>query len=162
MRRTWALAGREMSLRPGIFFIVAELLVLSAVILCASVVMSVRHTWRRCRELGIAVPPNVSAGKLIGITLVPLGLFVWLMRGRGEGLFRGSVARSLIPVFAGVVVLLGVTAAPYLKSDEQWLIERDPMFTSIERGEGFTTLETRLVNRLRQEVMAAYESLDKP
>ena len=156
------LAGREMSLRPGIFFIVAELLVLSAVILCASVVMSVRHTWRRCRELGIAVPPNVSAGKLIGITLVPLGLFVWLMRGRGEGLFRGSVARSLIPVFAGVVVLLGVTAAPYLKSDEQWLIERDPMFTSIERGEGFTTLETRLVNRLRQEVMAAYESLDKP
>lgn len=156
------LAGREMALIPGIYLIVAELIAVTAIILCVSVVMSVRHTWRRCKELGIAVPENVSVGKVIGVTLLPFGLFVWLMRGRGEGLFRGSVARSLIPVFAAVVALLGLTAAPCLKWNEQWLIERDPMFTTIERGEGFSTLETRLVDRLRQETLDAYESLDHP
>jgi hypothetical protein len=140
------------------FWVIAlELGVLAAVILCIAVPMSVRRTWGRCRELGIAVPANVSAIKLIAIALVPFGLLVWLLRGRNEGLFRGSVARSLIPVFALVVILLGLTSVPYLRASESSLVRQDTLTSSTERGEGFTDMETRLVKRLQQEVLAVFD-----
>ncbi len=137
--------------------IAVELAVLTAVILCTAVLLSVRHTWRRCRDLGVAVPANVSAAKLIALTLIPLGLPVWLLRGRNEGLFRGSVARSLVPVFAFVVILLGLVSAPYLRASERSLVRQDPLTSCVERGEGFTDVETRLNQRLRQEVLSVFD-----
>jgi hypothetical protein len=151
------LSGCNMPLPMRFWVIALELGVLAAVILCIAVPMSVRRTWGRCRELGIAVPANVSAIKLIAIALVPFGLLVWLLRGRNEGLFRGSVARSLIPVFALVVILLGLTSAPYLRANESSLVRQDTLTSSVERGEGFTDMETRLVKRLQQEVLAVFD-----
>jgi hypothetical protein len=143
---------------PTRFLVIAiELGALSAVILCIAVLLSVRHTWRRCRELGIAVPANVSAIKLIAITLAPFGLLVWLLRGRNEGLFRGSVARSLVPVFAFVVILLGLVSAPYLRASERSLVRQDPLTSCVERGEGFTDVETRLTKRLQREVLSVFD-----
>lgn len=99
----------------------------------------------------------MSAVKLIAITLIPFGLLVWLLRGRNEGLFRGSVARSLIPVFASVVILVGVTSSPYLRANERSLVQQDPMSSCCERGEGFTDVEARVVKRLQQEVLAVFD-----
>lgn len=151
------LSGCNMPMPTRFLVIAIELGVLAAVILCIAVLLSVRHTWQRCRELGIAVPANVSAIKLIAITLAPFGLLVWLLRGRNEGLFRGSVARSLVPVFAFVVILLGLVSAPYLRASERSLVRQDPLTSCVERGEGFTDVETRLTKRLRQEVLSVFD-----
>jgi hypothetical protein len=67
------------------------------------------------------------------------------------------VARSLIPVFALVVILLGLTSVPYLRASESSLVRQDTLTSSTERGEGFTDMETRLVKRLQQEVLAVFD-----
>lgn len=134
---------------------------LAWVISFLSVWFSVRHISRRCRNLDIAVPATLSPFRMAVITLIPFGLPFWLIRGKKEGLFRGTVARSLIPVFASVVILVGIITAPYLSLSERRLVETNPLFVCLEEGEGFTNIETRLVQRLRAEVLDAAEAIER-
>lgn len=94
------------------------------------------------------------------LALIPLALPIALLRGRREGLFRGTTARSLIPVFACVVILVGLTTQPYLAYREQFLVQNDPLLSYVERGAGFSKPETQLVERLQREVLSAFASLD--
>lgn len=73
------------------------------------------------------------------------------------GLYRGTVARSLVPYLALATVLLTLVSQPYLHDRETRLIANDPLMqpaTSMTSA-GFTRVEARLVERLRSEMMEA-------
>ena len=73
------------------------------------------------------------------------------------GLYRGTVARSLIPYFALATVLLTLVSQPYLSRRESRLIASDPLIqpATSKTSAGFTRLEARLVERLRSEMLKA-------
>jgi hypothetical protein len=156
------LSGREHSLAAGgASRVLVEMLAISVAILFLATWVSVRHTWRRCRELGLPVPVKVSPWRILLLAIIPLGIPVWLLIRKREGLFRGSVARSLIPVFASVVILVGLATQPYLTHRERTLVANDPLYTCVETGAGFSKPEAQLVERLRREALAVFDELEK-
>lgn len=73
------------------------------------------------------------------------------------GLYRGTVARSLIPYLGVAVVLITVLANPYLRGSEARLVATDTLLSMPASGmaAGFTRVEARLVERLRKEMLEA-------
>ncbi len=155
------LSSHEYSISYSYLWFAIELTVLAWVITFLSALLLVLHIYHRCRSLGIQVPARVSVLKLAIITLIPFGLLVWLSRGKKEGLFRGTVARSMIPVFAGVVILIGTTTGPYFPWSERRLVENDPVTSPVERGEGFTRMEVLEVQRLKKRFLNAMKTIEK-
>ena len=136
-----------------------ELFVLIGVVVYLSLLFLVKHTWRRCRELGLATPANVSAWKLLGIAVIPFGLLAWLLRGRREGLFRGTVARSMIPVFAVAMIILagGMTAPgtmPHRVRCDRWQMQNNNRLLSNMEG-------SWLSRHHKMETLAVFEQIEK-
>lgn len=142
------------------WWIGGELFLLGWLVSFLATVLLIRHVAGRCTDLGIALPRNLSWFKMGLIALIPFGLTIWLIRGKKEGIFRGTVARSLIPVFASVAILIGVTATPYLAYSERRLVTNDPVFACVDRGEGFSSVEVRLIQRLKKEFMDAMKQIE--
>ncbi len=157
------LSGQERSMLGGHYWIVPlEIFTLALVIIFLSVLLSVRHSWRRCRDLGIPVPATMSGWKIFILANIPFVLPLWwLMWGKREGLFRGTVARSLIPIFACATILIGLTTQPYLTFREYTLVQNDPLLSFVEQGAGFSKPEAQLVDRLQREALAAFDSIEK-
>jgi hypothetical protein len=86
---------------------------------------------------------------------------VSMMRARPpDGLYTGTLARSLTPIFAAVVILTTGAANPYLSRVEAQCLQNDPILGRDKPGIGFTMVEARLVNRLKQETRAVVRELE--
>ncbi len=105
--------------------------------------------------------------KIIGIFLLAFGalaaltagivFFRYLFGSRGFGLYRGTVARSLIPHLAMAMVLITLLTNPYLRATEARLVSGDPLMSISETKTcaGFTVIERRVTERLRTEMLKA-------
>ena len=86
-----------------------------------------------------------------------IGFFRYLFGSTRFGLYRGTVARSLIPHLAMAMVLVTVLTNPYLRAAEARLVSGDPLMSISETKicTGFTVIERRVTERLRTEMLNA-------
>ena len=76
------------------------------------------------------------------------------------GFRTGTVARSLIPVFASAIILFSLLTRPYLDHRETWLVQNDPLMRMDAGKPGFTAVEVRVTERLQKAVAEAAKGLD--
>lgn len=81
-------------------------------------------------------------------------------RSREHGVYRGTVARSLIPVFAAAMLMLVATVHPYLRARETALVRECCALTADSDTLGFSRAEARLVAGFRAEVRTAAAELE--
>jgi hypothetical protein len=97
---------------------------------------------------------------ILAVTAPAAGLFL-LLADRKHGLYAGTVARSLIPIFAAAVVLLCVSTRPLLLRAERRGIQTDTIVMTSPGEVGFTRIESQVVARLQKAVAAAAAGLEK-
>ncbi len=107
---------------------------------------------------GVAAAVAALVFLLLGCVTAALRL---LLAPRQVGLYCGTVARSLIPTFAGALLLLCLTARPWLLCRERFLLAQDRIFLADSENPGFTRIENRVTERLRSAVESAAASLDQ-
>jgi len=119
------------------------------------------------RLLSPAESGSNDGQKIMGICLLAfgaaasltagIGFFRYLFGSTRFGMYRGSVARSLIPHLAMAMVLVTVLTNPFLRSAEARLVRTDPLMaiSGTKNNAGFTVIETRLVERLRTGMLHA-------
>lgn len=78
-----------------------------------------------------------------------------------NALYRGTVARSLVPVYAFAIVLLAMTVQPYLLHQEAKWLRADRIFFPREDSGLFMPIETRVVRQLQAEMLQAAEEIEK-
>lgn len=78
---------------------------------------------------------------------------------REVGLFCGTVARSLIPALAAALIVIGLTAWPWLRHREHTLLEQDRVMVTGSDEPGFSRIENQLVARLKAAVENAAANL---
>ena len=141
--RFTGLAGRDFAFVANPWRFVLELAGVGVFMLISSVWLSLRHVRRRCRALGVPVPPSLWKENK-----------AWLAVWRSDyGLYLGTAARSLIPAYAVAILLLGGVVQPWLAHEETRWLRADPLISQGHTIGGFTVVETRLVNRLRTEML---------
>jgi hypothetical protein len=69
------------------------------------------------------------------------------------------VARSLIPTFAAAVILICLTARPWLVHRERALLAADKVLVTGADEVGFSRIENQLAERLKDAVESAAASL---
>lgn len=69
--------------------------------------------------------------------------------------YYSSIARTLIPVFAGTIIILVAISKPYVTTQETYLVQNDPLMGIDNETPGFTAVEGRLVKKLQQEIKSA-------
>jgi hypothetical protein len=107
----------------------------------------------------------LSLGLLGLLLLLLLALLVrWIVReiqyGRTCAAYYGSLARTLLPVFALALILVNVCSRPYLRFEERRLLRIDTLMRPDPNG-GFTSIESRVTQRLKAELEKAAEGLGK-
>lgn len=151
--RYTGLAGRDLSMRMWPRFVI-ELHLLMVVMLSTAAYQLQKFACGRCRQLGVEVPRVRSYPLIFLLTLIPAGLVVWLAAGRkNSSMFRGSIARSFIPVMAVIIVLVGLLSHTYLLDIERRCVQNDAIL-GIPDGGGFTCLEAMVTKRLNKEALA--------
>jgi hypothetical protein len=98
-----------------------------------------------------AMLPAVAA--LLGVSsLVAAGS---LLAGPSRfGLYTGTLARSLLPLLAGAILLLCLLR-PAGAARESWLVRHDPLRGATATSVGLTALEDRMVQRLQADLAQA-------
>lgn len=140
------LSGREFAVTSNLPRFIVELGSLGLFILVFSIRLSLRHVKRRCVALGVPVPSSAWA---------------WLAVWRSDhGLYLGTAARSLIPTFAAAILLLAGAVQPWLAHEETRWMRVDHLLSQDNAIGGFTSVETRLVNRLKSEMLEALRRAD--
>ena len=99
-------------------------------------------------------------GVLWGVILLIRAVLYILRFGERSAyrLFRASTLRSLIPVYALALILVSLTARPYLRFEERRWVARDTLM-AVPPGGGFTTLEMRLTEQLKAAMTRAAAGL---
>ena len=95
----------------------------------------------------------------MGLIICGVGIVVFIkgcMSRNTYGLFYGTLARSLMPVYACAVIFIGIICLPWLQKEESALLKKDPLFSS--NPHGFTVLEGNLTLRLQSELAEALKS----
>ena len=98
-------------------------------------------------------------GSGMGLIVGGVGIVVFIkgcMSRNTYGLYYGTLARSLMPVYACAVILIGVIGLPWLQKEESALLKKDPLFDSSPYG--FTVLEGNITLRLQAELAEALKS----
>lgn len=154
------LAGRDLSMRMWPRFVI-ELHLLTVVMLSVAAYRMQKLVDVRCRQLGLESPGKRNYSVMFLVCFIPLGVIVWAAAGRRRSaMFRGTVARSLIPVLALIIVLVGTLAHPYLLNREKRFVRADVILAMPEGG-GFTQMETHLVERLNRDALKALADADR-
>ena len=101
-------------------------------------------------------------GTGMGLIICGIGIVVFIkgcMSRNTYGLYYGTLARSLMPVYACAIILIGLIGLPWLQKEERALLKKDPLFDS--NPHGFTVLEGNLTKRLQSELAAAMKAAKK-
>jgi uncharacterized membrane protein YhaH (DUF805 family) len=106
--------------------------------------------------LPAAAGDSVRTPAFVGLGCLATSLVVAILLGLAQGLggerqygrFYGSVFRTLVPMLALTIVVLGVVTRPLLLRAEASYIGRDTLLQDRDRV-GFTRLENDLVQKLR-------------
>ena len=99
--------------------------------------------------LGLAV-----SGALVGVAR-------YLAGKRGYGLYCGTVARSLVPVFAAAAIVLGIVAAPVLERSETRFVRAGNALSADAETLSFTRLEALVVQRLKARIAEAAARIEQ-
>jgi len=95
----------------------------------------------------------------MGLIIGGVGIVVFIkgcMSRNTYGLYYGTLARSLMPVYACAVILIGVIGLPWLQKEESTLLKKDPLFDSSPYG--FSVPEGNLTLRLQSELADAMKA----
>ena len=95
----------------------------------------------------------------MGLILCGAGLVVYIKgwdSGRTHGLYYGTLARSIMPVYACAVILIGGICLPWLQKEESTLLKKDTLFAP--HPQGFTVVEGKLTQRLQTELADALKA----
>ncbi len=93
---------------------------------------------------------SLGGGILAGLLIIVLMVVLRCSRGDSEcRLFRLTVARSMVPLFAAVVIVVGLLSHFHLTDREAKLVQIDGL------GNGGLDVETEVTNRLRGEFLDA-------
>ncbi len=106
-------------------------------------------------QVSITLTRTVAA--MLAVLLLAAGLGAGWRHWRGApglGLYYGTVSRSLAPNLALAIILLSLAGRHYLAAEECDMVRADGITAALESG-GFTTIESRLVQRLKAETLAA-------
>ena len=98
----------------------------------------------------------------MGLIICGVGIVVFIkgcMSRNTYGLYYGTLARSLMPVYACAIILIAAIGLPWLQKEESALLNKDPLFDS--NPHGFTVLEGNLTKRLQSELAAAMKAAKK-
>jgi hypothetical protein len=98
-------------------------------------------------------------GTGMGLILCGAGIVVFIkgcMSRNTYGFYYGTLARSLMPVYACAVILIGGICLPWLQKEESALLKKDPLFDSSPYG--FTVPEGNITLRLQTELADALKS----
>ena len=98
-------------------------------------------------------------GTGMGLILGGVGLVVFIkgcMSRNTYGLYYGTLARSLMPVYACAVILIGVIGLPWLQKEESALLKKDSLFDSSPYG--FSVPEGNITLRLQTELAEALKA----
>jgi hypothetical protein len=112
------------------------------------------------------VPPRVDrqfeagllASAVAALVLMGTGLaaaLLLLLAPAKHGLYCGTVARSLIPLFAAAMILISITTRPWLLHAERRLIAADTVLMVGPHDIGFSRLENLVTERLQKAVAEA-------
>ena len=95
----------------------------------------------------------------MGLILCGAGLVVFIKgckSRRTHGLYYGTLARSIMPVYACAVIFIGGICLPWLQKEEGALLKKDTLFAPDPQG--FTVLEGKLTRRLQTGLADALKS----
>jgi hypothetical protein len=95
----------------------------------------------------------------MGLILCGAGLVVYIKgckSRRTHGLYYGTLARSIMPVYACAVIFIGGICLPWLQKEESALLKKDTLFAP--HPHGFTVVEGKLTQRLQAELADALKS----
>ncbi len=98
-------------------------------------------------------------GTGMGLIICGVGIVVFIkgcMSRNTYGLYYGTLARSLMPVYACAIILIGVIGLPWLQKEESALLKKDPLFDSSPYG--FSVPEGNLTLRLQSELADAMKA----
>jgi hypothetical protein len=98
-------------------------------------------------------------GTGMGLIICGVGIVVFIkgcMSRNTYGLYYGTLARSLMPVYACAIILIGVIGLPWLQKEESALLKKDTLFAPDPQG--FTVLEGKLTRRLQTGLADALKS----
>lgn len=98
-------------------------------------------------------------GTGMGLILGGVGIVVFIkgcMSRNTYGLYYGTLARSLMPVYACAIILIGGICLPWLQKEESALLKKDPLFDSSPYG--FPIPEGNITLRLQAELAEALKS----
>ena len=101
-------------------------------------VLMTRVIRRRCGSLWVPVPPTKTS-----------------IRERWQPeyrLYRGTRARSLVPMYALTLLLIAGIAQPYLARQERQAYQQDRVFF-VHPGETVPPLEAQIVNDLKRAML---------
>jgi hypothetical protein len=98
----------------------------------------------------LVVQGSAAIAVLVFLVLAGLALF----SSRRHGRTIGTLSRSLIPVFATAILILGLVVQPILRHRERHLLRADTILWLGDEP-GFTNIEAELINRLRQDTLDA-------
>lgn len=106
--------------------------------------------------VGLAV---VAGAALVLVLTAAVAALRLLLAPRAAGLSCGTVARSLIPIFAAAVILLSAIGRPALRQAERVNLAADTLMLTPPGEVGFSPVENRLTERLQKAVAAAAATL---
>jgi len=66
--------------------------------------------------------------------------------------------KSSIPVLASIILVLTCFTKPYLNRAESYWFQNNPLLSTDRHNPGFTTIETKVVEKLKAEFIAASKS----
>ena len=109
----------------------------------------------------IRLMDDVLLGLMSGLGLIFLVIciivfFKGVILRKEFGSYYGSLARSLMPIWACVILFIGGLAIPWLHQQETALLKKDTLMASSVGG--FTAIEGRLTHRLRDGMADALKT----
>ncbi|MHB0937401.1 MAG: hypothetical protein ACYDCO_09035 [Armatimonadota bacterium] len=98
---------------------------------------------------------------LVTLLLVRAAVRYWRTRRGGDfALYRGTLARSLIPLYAAAVILLGGLAQPLLLREEAcWLRQDHSLYPTLQYAE--YPLAPGTVEKMKAQVLQAAEEIER-
>ena len=109
----------------------------------------------------IRLMDDVLLGLMSGLGLIFLVIciivfFKGVILRKEFGSYYGSLARSLMPIWACVILFIGGLAIPWLHQQETALLKKDTLMASSVGG--FTAIEERVTHRLRDGMADALKT----